>query len=53
MLILLFADLLAIAVMRFIVHRDDVLEPHQLRHDSLEHLAFSLGGPKVRPAAFE
>ncbi len=41
-LVVVVARLLAVAVMRLVVQDEDVLEPHQLGHDALEHLPFAL-----------
>ena len=35
-----FGWFLAVAVVGFIVERDDVLKSHQIGHDALDHLAF-------------
>ena len=40
--IVVVARLLAIAVMGLVVEHEDVLQPHQLRHDPLEHLPLAL-----------
>ena len=38
--------LLAIAVVRLVVDRQDVPDPHQLGHDPLQHLPLGLQGPR-------
>jgi len=44
---------LAIAVVRLVIDGEDILEPHQVRHDALEHLALGFQGHQFRPASLQ
>ena len=48
------AGLFAVAMVGFVVDREDVLHPHEFGHHPLEHLAFTFKGDRVHAAlAFE
>ncbi len=50
-LFVLAGPLLAVAVVRLVVQGEDALEPHQARHDTLEHLPHGLLRRQVRAGA--
>src|SRR5579871_943594 len=50
---LVFAGLLTIAVMGFVVKDQDVLDAHEAGHDALDHLAFGFEGTERLAAALQ
>ena len=47
MLIVRLRWLLAVAMVRLVVEHQDVLDAHQVRHDTLEHLPFGFSGVQL------